>query len=97
MATTKKTDTTADADQVSTDTAVDQVADVAVSADQVAAEPAPAEQDLTLYEFCQRLSSKDSRVELIAAFHYTETAAGTIKDVESAFNDRFAAFTTKPV
>lgn len=63
----------------------------------VEADEAVVEQSLTLNEFCQRLSQKDKRVELIAAFHYTETAAGTVKDVESAFADRFAAFINKPV
>lgn len=53
--------------------------------------------ELTLDEFCTRLSMKDKRVELIGAFHFTEKAAGKIKDAESAFEERFAAFATKPV
>lgn len=62
-----------------------------------AAVAAPAAQDLTLHEFCIRLSSVDKRVELIGAFHYSETASGVVKDTEAAFNARFAAFITKPV
>jgi hypothetical protein len=69
------------------------VAKVAVVASVIADNP---EQELTLQEFCQRLSSVDKRVELIGAFHYSETAAGTVKDLESAFADRFAAFLNKP-
>lgn len=65
-----------------------------------AATPAPsdqAEQELTLHEYCIRLSKVDKRVEMIAAFNYTETMAGTIKDIESAFAARYNDFLTKPV
>lgn len=76
-----------------------EVAAVIADAGAVAtADVAPtAPQELTLQEFCQRLSSVDKRVELIGAFHYSETAAGTVKGLESAFADRFAAFLNKPV
>lgn len=57
---------------------------------------APAEQ-MMLEEFCTRLSKTDKRVEMIGGFHYTEVAAGKIKDTESAFKSRFEAFATKPV
>lgn len=57
---------------------------------------APAEEALTLDEFCTRLSARDRRVELIGAFASTERRAGVVKDVESAFAARFAAFCTAP-
>lgn len=53
--------------------------------------------DVTLDEFCIRLSKSDKRVELIGAFAFTERAAGKQKDAEAAYADRFAAFATKPV
>lgn len=51
---------------------------------------------LTVDEFCARLSTVDSRVELIGAFHATEKRAGRVKDMESAFQTRFAAFVNSP-
>jgi hypothetical protein len=53
--------------------------------------------DLTLDEFCLRLSKSDKRVELIGAFHYTEKAAGRFKDAEQNYQTRFEAFVNKPV
>lgn len=52
---------------------------------------------VTLDEFCTRLSKSDQRVELIGGFHYTEAAAGHIKDADSAFQNRFTVFVNKPV
>lgn len=52
--------------------------------------------EITLEEFCTRLSMVDKRVELIGAFESTEKASGTIKSQESAFKARFEAFATKP-
>ncbi|SAK98686.1 hypothetical protein AWB80_07570 [Caballeronia pedi] len=63
--------------------------------DAVSASPVVA--DVTLDEFCVRLSRSDRRVELIAAFHFTETSAGRFKDAESNYQSRFTAFVTKPV
>lgn len=57
---------------------------------------APTDFDLTIEEFCTRLSKTDKRVELIGAFHATETQAGRIKDREKNFASRFDAFVTKP-
>lgn len=68
-----------------------------MSKNEAAADPAPQAEHVTLEEFCTRLSKSDKRVELISGFHYTETAAGTVKDAESAFKARFDAFATKPV
>lgn len=59
--------------------------------------PADVAEHITLEEFCTRLSKSDKRVELIGGFHYTEVAAGSIKDAESEFQSRFTAFVTKPV
>ena len=56
-----------------------------------------AAQDVTLTEFCTRLSSSDRRVEMIAGFEHSEKAEGRIKDAESAFVSRYAAFVNKPV
>jgi hypothetical protein len=56
-----------------------------------------APEHMTLEEFCTRLSKNDKRVELIGGFHHSELAAGRIKDAESEFQTRFAAFVTKPV
>lgn len=51
---------------------------------------------LTLDEACQRLSVTDRRIELIAAFHHTETAAGRLRDTEEAYRTRLAAFASSP-
>lgn len=53
--------------------------------------------DITLEEFCRRLSITDRRPELIGGFHFAEKAAGRVKDAESNFADRFQAFANKPV
>lgn len=58
--------------------------------------PASAEK-VTLQEFCTRLSAVDKRVELIGGFHYTEVAAGHVKDLDSEFQSRFTVFANKPV
>lgn len=59
--------------------------------------PVAAPDEVTLDEFCTRLSKSDKRVELIGAFHHSEQSAGRIKDVESEYSSRFAAFINKPV
>lgn len=64
-------------------------------ADEAATE-APAEFELTLAEACARISANDRRVEMIGAFHSTERAAGRVKDLESAYRTRFAAFCNAP-
>lgn len=69
--------------------------EAAAVVDEVVAAP-PVEQ-VTLNEFCTRLSLSDKRVELIGGFHHQETAKGTIKDAESEFYSRFLAFANKPV
>jgi hypothetical protein len=63
--------------------------------DESVADVAPEE--LTLDEFCIRLSVVDRRPELLSGFHFTETRAGHLKDVESAYRDRFAVYVNTPV
>ena len=63
------------------------------------AAPAPAQaqsDELTLTEFCTRLSRTDRRVELIGGFHAVTSRAGVIKDTEAGFAARFEAFATQP-
>jgi hypothetical protein len=56
----------------------------------------PSEFQVTLTEFCTRQSKGDKRVELIGAFHHVETSAGRMKDKESAYAARYAAFASQP-
>ena len=60
------------------------------------AETGASDFELSLDEFCARLSAADRRVELIGAFHATERAAGRVKDFEAAFAGRFVAFVNSP-
>lgn len=53
--------------------------------------------ELTLDEFCMRLSNKDRRVEMIGGFHAHEKAAGRVKGGESDFQQRYDDFINKPV
>lgn len=64
--------------------------------EQAAANEGPASFELTLDEFCTRLSSTDKRVEMIAGFHYVEKQAGRVKATEEAFAKRYADFQTIP-
>ncbi len=52
--------------------------------------------DLTLEEFCRRLSAQKIGPELIAGFHHDQTAAGFVKGSESALQAAFEAFAKKP-
>jgi hypothetical protein len=58
---------------------------------------APAAVQVTLTEFCTRLSEKVRRVGLLAAFEYTERKAGRTKDTNEAFQGRFDKFVNTPV
>ena len=60
------------------------------------AAPKPTDFELTIEEFCARLSKTDRRVELIGAFHATETKAGRHKDRDAQFRSRFQAFIKQP-
>jgi hypothetical protein len=55
------------------------------------------EEATTLQEFCIALSQRDNRVELIGAFHHTESAAGRAKDLASLYAERFQVFANSPV
>lgn len=52
--------------------------------------------EVTLTEFCTRISASDRRVELIGAFNHIETKAGRIKATEKEFLSRFDAFIKQP-
>lgn len=55
------------------------------------------EEQVTLTEFCIRLSATVKSPELIGGFEHTEKALGTVKDAPSAFQARFDKFVTTPV
>lgn len=53
--------------------------------------------DLSLVEFCTRLSATVRRPELISAFEFSERRAGRVKDTAEAFQARFEKFGKTPV
>lgn len=53
--------------------------------------------ELSLTEFCVRLSTTVKQVEIIGGFEHAETAAGRLKDTEPAYRERYVAFCNKPV
>lgn len=53
--------------------------------------------DLSLVEFCTRLSATVRRPELISAFEFSERRAGRVKDTAEAFQARFENFGKTPV
>lgn len=55
----------------------------------------PAEPKMSASEFCSRLSAKDSRIELIAAF--LSTISLSTRDTESNFKTLFVKFQSKAV
>lgn len=57
---------------------------------------APQAFDLTVDEFCARLSATDRRPELIYAFSRDELRAGRVKDSTANFTSRFASFANRP-
>ncbi|NCE85297.1 hypothetical protein [Pseudomonas sp. Q1] len=56
--------------------------------------PVPAAFEITLEEFMQKLSLRDSRVELVNGFYFTAKQKGVIKALESTFQAQFVDFTT---
>lgn len=72
------------------------MADAKTTKAEPAAAAVPADFPLSLEEFCSRLSASDRRVELITAFARSEKALGFVKDTESAYSARFAAFIKTP-
>lgn len=55
-----------------------------------------AADQLTLTEFCMRLSENDKRVELIGAFNFEESKEKRLKDTFDEYSKRFQAFLNKP-
>lgn len=55
------------------------------------------DEEVTLKEFCTRLSMSDRRVEMIGGFHADETREGRFKDTEARYRGRYEAFINKPV
>lgn len=53
--------------------------------------------EITIDEFCRRLSNTDKRVEMIGGFHADEKRAGRFKNTEARYRARFEAFVNKPV
>lgn len=53
--------------------------------------------EISLVEFCTRLSATVRRPELISAFEFSERRSGSIKDTAEAFQARFETFGKKPV
>lgn len=59
----------------------------------VAPSASPAESfELTLDEFCRRLSSKITAPELIGGFNHAQKVAGKTKGAESSFAAAFDSF-----
>lgn len=70
----------------------------AASAKKKGADPVAVESfELTLDEFCLRLSSKKIGPELIGGFHHAMVAGGKFKTSESAYQALFTDFSTQPV
>ena len=61
------------------------------------ATPPETGDELTLDEFCTRLSKTDSRVELIGGFHADARAKAHLKDVDTGFLRAFENYCTRPV
>ncbi len=53
--------------------------------------------EITLTEFCIRLSERVRRPELISAFESSQTLAGNLKADAEAFQARFDKFVKTPV
>lgn len=51
---------------------------------------------VTLDEFCARLSSSVKPPELLGGFELVERVAGRTQDTEDAYKSRFAAFVNMP-
>ncbi len=52
--------------------------------------------DLTIDEFCLRLSTEIVAPELIGGFNHVEKAAGRVKDSEAAYRARYELFRNTP-
>lgn len=56
----------------------------------------PRDPTVPLDDWCRDQSRADKRVELIAAFHHVERAAGRMHDTAPAYASRYAAFASAP-
>lgn len=85
------------ADAADDATELETPAEAATEAAEPAAEAAPdaaPEPDafpVSLDEACRTISRAQHAPEMIAAFHYLETAAGRMTDTEAAFRERYDA------
>ncbi len=72
---------------------------VPAPADVIPATPkiAPSLTALSLDEACRRISKDTRHVEMIAAFHFDETQANRLSDLESGYRGRFKTFAQRPV
>ncbi|EDY2030037.1 hypothetical protein GTB64_004479 [Salmonella enterica] len=52
--------------------------------------------EVSLDDFCKRLSRTDSRYTLIAAFHLNQTKASKLRDTASAYQERFEKYINTP-
>lgn len=53
--------------------------------------------ELSINDFCARLSETITKPELIGAFAHVERVAGRVKDTELAFRNRYDLFVNQPV
>ena len=61
------------------------------------AAPVAVEPELSINDFCARLSETITRPELIGAFAHVERAAGRVKDTGLAYRARYDLFVNQPV
>lgn len=62
-----------------------------------AASDVPTSEQITIDEFCIRLSLREKNsVAMIGAFEFDEKRNGRFKDTEDAYSKRYAAFVNKP-
>ena len=52
--------------------------------------------NVTLDEFCKRLSLKKVGPELISGFHHAQKKAGNVKDSDAVYSAAFANFVKQP-
>jgi len=69
---------------------------IAVDAQGPSVAPGAVEFDLTLDEFCRRLSADKVTPELIGGFHHTQVAVAHVKASSAAFAAAFDRFAKQP-
>jgi hypothetical protein len=70
--------------------------DVSVKKKAAAAQPVVETFDLTLTEFCLRLSTEKVGPEMIAGFQHSQNAKGVIKASSESFRSAFKRFVVQP-